>query len=75
MISVSAIIDSDQAEKKYFKQRKEPRSFRPPKIPKKSQKGISAGVFMLFRAAVGAILRTTAVQMRLTDVNLHLRKL
>ena len=30
---------------------------------------------MLFRAAVGAILRTTAVQMRLTDVNIHLRKL
>ena len=30
---------------------------------------------MHFRAAVGALLRTTAVQMRLTDVNLHLRKL
>lgn len=30
---------------------------------------------MHFRAAPGATLRTTAVQMRLTDVNLHLRKL
>ena len=30
---------------------------------------------MHFRAAPGATLRTTAVQMRLTDVNIHLRKL
>jgi hypothetical protein len=30
---------------------------------------------MHFRAAPGATLRTTAVQRRLTDVNIHLRKL
>ena len=30
---------------------------------------------MLFRAAVGAILRTTAVHYPVTDVNMYLRKL
>lgn len=75
MILARRITDSERAAKIYFKQQREPLSLCPRKSRGNSQKGISAGAFMHFGITIEAMLCTTTVQMRLTDVNMHLRKL